>query len=146
MYQACTFCYKLKRKKHEPLARWCTRYGNKYTKVRRALARLQRTESTEDTELQQPCVSPQGGQAWYWSERNSGGVAEWDRRSDAGSNAWSRWNWSSGKVKRGSTWNGTQAMRIEDCDEAPPLFPEPVLARFFLQESGLEARERERKT
>ena len=56
---------------------------------------------------------------------------EWDGRSDAGSSAWSRWNWS--------TWNETQTTHIEDCDEAPPLFPEPVLAWFFLQKSGLEA-------
>ena len=32
-------------------------------------------------------------------------------------------------------------MHIEDCEEAPPLFPEPVLAWFFLQKSCLEARE-----
>ena len=33
-------------------------------------------------------------------------------------------------------------MRIEGFAEVPPLFPEPVLAWFFLQTSGLEARER----
>ena len=58
---------------------------------------------------------------------------EWDGCSDAGSDAWC-WNWS--------TWNETQTMQIEDCDEAPPLFPELVLAWFFSQKSGLEARER----
>ena len=35
-------------------------------------------------------------------------------------------------------------MRIGDCGEAPPLFLESVLAWFFLQKSGLDAREREK--
>ena len=50
--------YKLKRKKYEPMASWCTRYRNEYAKVRRALARLQRTESTEESELRQSYFSP----------------------------------------------------------------------------------------
>ena len=43
---------------------------------------------------------------------------------------------------RGNTWNETTTLRIEGYDEAPPLFPEPVLAWYFLKKSGLEARER----
>ena len=53
--------YKLKRKKYEPMATWSTRYRNEYTKVRRALARLQRTESPDDTEVMQiPIHGPVG--------------------------------------------------------------------------------------
>ena len=33
-----------------------------------------------------------------------------------------------------SSWNGTPTLRIEDYDEAPPLFPEPLLAWFFPEE------------
>ena len=120
------FFYKLKRKKNEPMASWCTRYTNEYTKVRRALARLQRTESTEESELQRPYFSVQGGQVWNWSEHHSEEVMEWDGCSDAGSNAWSRWHWS--------TWNETQTMHIQDYDEGPHLFPEPVLAFFSTKE------------
>ena len=50
--------YMLKRTKYEPMASWCTRYRNEYAKVRRALARLQRTESTEESELRQSYFSP----------------------------------------------------------------------------------------
>ena len=39
--------------------------------VRRVLARLQRTEAPNDTELQQPYISPQEDQDWNWPERNS---------------------------------------------------------------------------
>ena len=55
------FC-KLERKRYEPMASWCTRYRNEYTTIRRVLARLQRTEAPEDTELQQPYISPQEDQ------------------------------------------------------------------------------------
>ena len=72
-------------------------------KVRRALARLQHTESTEDTELQKPCFSSQEAQIWNWSERNSEEMMEWDGRYDASSNAWSKWNWSSWNENKGST-------------------------------------------
>ena len=74
---------------------------------------------------------------------NSEEVMEWDERSGADSSTWSSWNWNSWKTNRGNTWNETTTLRDEDYDEAPPLFPEPVLAWFFLQKSGLEARERE---
>ena len=54
-----------------------TRYRNEYTKVRRALARLQRTESPDDTEVLHLYFSPQEDQLWNWSERSSeGGVDE----------------------------------------------------------------------
>ena len=132
------FFYKLKRKKYEPTAIWSTRYRNEYTKVRRALARLQRTESPDE----HPYFSPQEDQSWNWSEKNSEEVMEWDERSDADSNTCSGWNSNSWKTNRGNTWNETTTLRNEDYDEAPPLFPEPVLAWFFLQKSGLEARER----
>ena len=66
--------------------------------------------------------------SWNWTE--------------AWSSAWSAWNWSSLKKTRNSPCNKTHTMHIEDCEEAPPLFPEPVLAWFFLQKSCLEARER----
>ena len=79
------FFHKLKREKYEPMASWCRRDRSDCTKVRRALARLQRTEPTEDAELQQSYFSPQEGQVWNWSERNSEEVMEWDGRSDAGS-------------------------------------------------------------
>eukprot|EP00969_Alexandrium_andersonii_P182755 8075627-Alexandrium_andersonii.AAC.1 len=36
------FFYRLKRKKYETMSAWAMRYRNEYTKVRRALARLQR--------------------------------------------------------------------------------------------------------
>ena len=75
---------------------------------------------------------------------NSEEVMEWDERSGADSSTWSSWNWNSWKTNRGNTWNETTTLRDEDYDEAPPLFPEPVLAWFFLQKSGLEAREREK--
>ena len=134
--QACTtdmgshlqaFFYKLKRKKYEPMATWSTRYRNEYTKVRRALARLQRTESPDE----HPYFSPQEDDSWNWSEKNSEEVMEWDERSDADSNSWSSWNWNSWKTNRGNTWNETTTLRNEDYDEAPPLFPEPVLVCFF---------------
>ena len=41
-----------------------------------------------------------------------------------------------------SPWTEAQTTRIEDHEEAPLPFPEPVLAWFSLQTSGLEARER----
>ena len=47
-----TFFCKLERKRYEPTASWCTRYRNENTMVRRVLARLQRTEAPEGTELQ----------------------------------------------------------------------------------------------
>ena len=111
------FFYKLKRKKYEPMATWSTRYRNEYTKVRRALARLQRTESPDDTEVLHPYFSPQEDQSWNWSERSSEEVMEWDERSDADSNTWSSWNWNSWKTNRGNTWNETTTLRIEDYDE-----------------------------
>ena len=117
--------------KYEPMATWSTRYRNEYSKVRRALARLQRTESPDDTEVLHPYFSPQEDQSWNWSERSSEEVMEWDERSDTDSNTWSSWNWNSRKTNRGNTWNETTTLRIEDYDEAPPLFPEPVLAWFF---------------
>ena len=40
----------------------------------------------------------------------------------------------------------THTLRIENYEEALLLFLELVLACFFVQESGLEARERERAT
>ena len=105
--------HKLKSKKSEPMACWCTRYRNEHTKVRRALARLQRISH-------------------HWEFTcGIGPSITWDGCSDAGSNAWSRWNWS--------TWSETQTMHIEDYDEAPPLFPESVLTCFFHKKSGLEA-------
>ena len=67
---------------------------------------------------------------------------EWDDRSDASSNTWSNWNWDSWKTNWDSSWNVTPTLRFEDYEEAPPLFPEPVLAWFFLPKSGLAARER----
>ena len=132
------FFFKLKRKKYEPMATWSTRYRNEYTKVRRALARLQRTEAPDE----HPYFSPQEDQSWNWFEKNSEEVMEWEERSDAHSSSWSSWNWNSWKTNRGNTWNEITTLRDEDYDDAPPLFPEPVLAWFFLQKSGLEARER----
>ena len=41
-------------------------------------------------------------------------------------------------------WDETQAMRIGDCGEATTLVSRVCLAWFFLQKSGLEAREREK--
>ena len=61
-----------------------------------------------------------------------------DDTSDVSSNTRSNWNLNSWRSNLDSPWN----VRTEDYDEAPPLFPEPVLAWFFLQKSGLEARER----
>ena len=49
---------------------------------------------------------------------------------EAGSYAWSRWNWSSWKETKNSPWGDTQTMRIEDHEEATSLFLEPVLAFF----------------
>ena len=46
------------------------------------------------------------------------------------------------KTNWDSSWNVTPTLRIEDYEEALPLFLEPVLAWFFLQKSGIEARER----
>ena len=40
----------------------------------------------------------------------------------------------------GTVYGMKQTVRIEDYEEASPLFPEPVLAWFFLQKTGLEAR------
>ena len=68
---------------------------------------------------------------------------EWSTFSETNSNAWSGWNWSFWKETSDNYWDETQAMRIGDCGEAPPLFLESVLATFFLQKSGLEATERE---
>ena len=56
------FFHKLKRKKYEPMATWSTRYRTEDTKVRRASARLQRTESPDDTEVIHPYFSPQEDQ------------------------------------------------------------------------------------
>ena len=39
---------------------------------------------------------------------------------------------------RNSPWNEARTTRIEVYEEAPPLFPERVLASFFLQKRGLE--------
>ena len=97
------FFYKLKRKKYEPMATESTRYRNEYTKVRRALARLQRTEAPDE----HPYFSPQGDQSWNWFEKNSEEVMEWDERSDADSSTWSSWTWNSCKTNRGNTWNET---------------------------------------
>ena len=69
-----------------------------------------------------------------WFEKNSEEVMEWDERSDADSSTWSSWNWNSWKTNRGNTWNETTTLRHEDYDEAPPLFPDPVLAWFFSSE------------
>ena len=78
----------------------------------KSLARLQRTESTEEPELQRSYFSPRGGQVWNWSEHHSEEVTEWYGWTDA---LRSRWNWS--------TWNETQTKHIEDYDEVPPIFP-----------------------
>ena len=53
--------YKFKREKYEPMASWSTRCRNEYTKIRRALARLQRAESTDDTQAPHSYFSPQEG-------------------------------------------------------------------------------------
>ena len=98
------FC-KLERKKYEPMASWCTRYRNENTMARRVLARLQRTEAPEDTELQQPYISRQEDQDWNEPERNSEELVERDRFSEAGSSAWSKWNWIS--------WKGNQEQSME---------------------------------
>ena len=79
------FFYKLKRKKHEPLGSWCTRYRNAYTKIRQALARRQRAESADDTQAPHSDFSPQGDQPWNWSERGTEEVMECDDSSDASS-------------------------------------------------------------
>ena len=39
------------RKKHEPMTSWSARCRNEYTKVRRALARLQRAETSDETRI-----------------------------------------------------------------------------------------------
>ena len=88
------FFHKLKRKKYEPMASWVHDTETNYTKVKRASARLQRPESTEESELQRSYFSPQGGQVCHLARASLGRVMEWDGCSDAGSNAWSRWNWS----------------------------------------------------
>ena len=44
-----------------------------------ALATLQRTEAPDDTELQQPFVSPQEDQDWDWSQWNSQELMDWGR-------------------------------------------------------------------
>ena len=56
---------------------------------------------------------------------------EWDGLSDASSNAWSKWNWSSWKETMDSPRYETHAMRIVSYEEAP--LPEPVLSWFFYQ-------------
>ena len=112
----------------EPMASWSTRHRNEYTKIRRALAGLQRAESTDDTQAPHSCFSPQVDQPWNWSERGTEEVMEWDDSSDTGFNTWSNWNWNSWKTNWDSSWNVTSTLRIEDYDEVLLLFLEPVLA------------------
>ena len=87
----------VKKEKYEPMTSWNARYRNEYTKIRRAFARLQRAESTDDTQAPHSYFSPQGGQPWNWSERSTEEVMERDDRSDANSNTWSNWNWDRGR-------------------------------------------------
>ena len=69
------FC-KLRRRRYEPMVSWSTRYRNEHTKIRGALARLQRAESTDDTQAPHSYFSPQGDQPWNWSERGTEEVME----------------------------------------------------------------------
>ena len=115
------------------MASWSTRYRNEYSKTRRTLARLQRAESTDETQAPHSYFS-QGEQPWDWSERGPEEVMEWDDSSDANSNTWSNWNWTSWKTNWDSSWNGTPTLRIEDYDEAPPLFLNRYLPGFFPEE------------
>ena len=64
-------------------------------------------------------------------KRGTEEVMECDDSSDASSNTWSNRNWNSWKTNWDSSRNVTPTLRIEDYNEAPPLFPELVLASFF---------------
>ena len=97
----------------------------------RAIARLRRAEEPEDSDWQQTRVSPQEDLNWTWWDCNTEKVMEWDTRSVTSTNAWSGWNWNFWKETSDNYWNETQAMLIEDYEEAPPLLPEPVLAWFL---------------
>ena len=78
----------LKRKKHELLVSWCARNRNECTRVRRALARLQRAETADDTERQRPHNStPPEDHNSDWQEWNSE-VLHWDGHSEGGASAW----------------------------------------------------------
>ena len=99
-----TLFFKMKQDEARTDGQLGTRYRNEYTKVRQALARIQRAETPGATQLQQPHISPQEDHAWDWHEWNSEEVLEWDSHAEGGASAWFWWNWSSWKENRNCSW------------------------------------------
>ena len=89
--------------------------------------------------------SPQEDHDWDVNEWNSEEVLAWDGHSEGRANAWSWWNWSSWKDTKKCSWHEAQTTRIKAYEEAPPLFPEPVLAWLVLSGEKVKRREREKQ-
>ena len=119
------FFDKLQGKMYEPVA--------KYTKVWRAWAHQITKNCTNHTTCYKRIMTGTGTNGTpkrCWSGTAPLQVEPVHRRGGFG---------SSWKETRNSPWSEARTMRIEGYEEAPSLFPEPVLAWFSLQKNGLEA-------